>query len=139
MNIHQFLLAVRGRLWVFLSLLVATVVAAIAVTLSLPKTYESTVSILVDARDEQSLNAAGARGSVEDWVAGGLLANLKVISSQSSVISLTYGASSPKFAADVANAFASAYMQTTLQLRTEPSKQAAGWFEEQLGSLRKSF
>ena len=185
MNIHQFLLAVRGRLWVFLSLLVATVLAAVVVTLLMPKTYESTASILVDNRDEQSINGtvasnrdrtgfmqtqldiissipvarrvvqelklaegdqvkaawqqAGARGSVEDWVAGGLLANLKVISSQSSVILLTYGASSPKFAADVANAFANAYMQTTLQLRTEPSKQAAGWFEEQLGALRKSF
>ena len=185
MTIHQFLLAVRGRLWVFLSLLVATVVAAIAVTLSLPKTYEATASILVDARDEQSLNGtvasardrtgfmqtqldiigslqvarrvvqdlklaegeqvkaafqeSGGRGDIVDWVAGGLLANLKVISSQSSVISLTYGASSPKFAADVANAFAKAYMDTTLYLRTEPNKQAAGWFKEQLGSLRKQF
>ena len=185
MNIHQFLLAVRGRLWVFLSLLVATVVASIAVTLSLPKTYEASASILVDARDEQSLNGtvaslrdrtgfmqtqldiigsmqvarrvvedlklaegpqvkaafqeSGGRGDIVDWVAGGLLANLKVISSQSSVITLTYGASSPKFAADVANAFAKAYMDTTLYLRTEPNKQATGWFEEQLASLRKQF
>ena len=35
MNIHQFLLAVRGRLWVFLSLLVATVLAAVVVTLAM--------------------------------------------------------------------------------------------------------
>ena len=33
MNFHQFLLALRGRLWVFLSLLAATVVAAIVVTI----------------------------------------------------------------------------------------------------------
>src|SRR5687767_3034814 len=56
MNVHQFLLAVRGRLWVFMSLLVATTVAAIVVTLMMPKTYEATASILVDSRDEQSLN-----------------------------------------------------------------------------------
>ena len=185
MNIHQFLLAVRGRLWVFLSLLIATVLAAVAVTLSLPKTYEATVSILVDSRDEQSLNGtmpsardrtgfmqtqldilgsmqvakrvvqdlklaegpeveaafreSGGRGSIEEWVASGLLFNLKVHSTQSSVIALTYAAHSPKFAADVANAFAKAYMDTALYLRTEPNKQASGWFEEQLGALRKQF
>lgn len=185
MTIHQFLLAVRGRLWVFLSLLVATVLAAVVVTLLLPKTYEATASILVDNRDEQSINGtmasnrdrtgfmqtqldiissmevarrvvrdlnladspnvkadyaqAGGRGSIEEWVAGGVLAGLKVTSSQSSVISLTYAAGDPKTAADVANAFAKAYMDTTLHLRTEPSKQAAGWFEEQLGGLRKAF
>lgn len=185
MNIHQFLLAVRGRLWVFLSLLVATVLAAVVVTLAMPRTYEATASILVDHRDEQSLNGtlpsnrdrtgfmqtqldiinsiqvarrvvedlklaenprvqaafaeAGGRGSIEEWVAGGLLQGLKVMSSQSSVISLTYGAQDPKTAADIANAFAKAYMDTTLHLRTEPSRQASGWFEEQLGSLRKAF
>src|SRR6187401_1169468 len=185
MNIHQFLLAVRGRLWVFLSLLVATVLAAVVVTLLMPKTYEATASILVDNRDEQSINGtvasardrtgfmqtqldiissmevarrvvrdlkladnpnvkaafaqAGGRGSIEEWVAGGMLAGLKVTSTQSSVISLTYAAGDPGTAADVANAFAKAYMDTTLHLRTEPSKQAAGWFEEQLGGLRKAF
>lgn len=191
MNVHQFLLAVRGRLWVFLSLLVATVAAAAIVTLMMPKTYEATASILVDSRDEQSLNgtmasnrdrtgfmqtqldiinsmevarrvvrelkladspgvkasfaqatgrgAADNSDTLEEWVAGGLLAGLKVVSSQSSVISLTYGSSDPKFAAQVANAFAKAYLDTTLHLRTEPNRQASTWFEEQLGGLRKSF
>lgn len=185
MNVHQFLLAVRGRLWVFLSLLIATVVAAVAVTLLMPRTYEATVSILVDHRDEQSLNGTvpsardrtgfmqtqldiinslevarrvvrdlgmaegeevkrayaerGGRGSVEDWIAEGLLQGLKVASSQSSVISLTYGAQDPDSAAAIANAFAKAYMDTTLHLRTEPNRQASGWFEEQLGALRKAF
>jgi chain length determinant protein EpsF len=185
MNIHQFLLAVRGRLWVFLSLLAATVAAAAIVTLAVPKTYEATTSILVDHRDEQSLNGTmpsardrtgfmqtqldiigslqvarrvvqdlrladspqakaafadtGGRGSIEEWIAGGLLHGLRVNSSQSSVIALTYGARDPKLAADIANAFAKAYMDTSLHLRTEPNRQASGWFEEQLGALRKSF
>ncbi len=186
MNIHQFLLAVRGRFWVFASLLAATVLAAVMVTLLMPKTYEATVSILVDNRDEQSLNGTvpsardrtgfmqtqldilgstqvakrvvqdlrladnpevradfetrgGGRGSLEDWLAGALLQGVKVTSSQSSVISLTYGARDPKFAATVANAFAKAYMDTSLHLRTEPNRQASGWFEEQLKGLRKSF
>lgn len=60
MNIQQFLLALRGRLGVFLSLLGATVAAAIVVTLLLPKTYQATASILVDTRDEQSLHGTVA-------------------------------------------------------------------------------
>ena len=185
MNVHQFLLALRGRFWVFISLLAATVVAAVCVTLLLPKTYEATVSLLVDNRDEQSLQAAaqpvraqvgymqtqidllqsqrvarkvaedlklgespaaqqayrasGAHGDINDWIGGGLLTRLKVDASQSSVMQVSYSAGDPKFAADVANAFAKAYMDVTLKLRTEPSQQAAAWFDTQLKGLRKDF
>ena len=185
MNLHQFLLALRGRLWVFLSLLGATIVAAIIVTLLMPKTYEASVALLVDSRDEQSLagnmpnprdrigfmqtqidiinsmevarrvvadlklaespaakaqwQAQGGRGTLEDWLASGMLSGLKVISTQSSVMTLTYSAQDPKFAAQAANAFAKAYMDMTLHLRVEPTRQAAGWFEEQLKSLRAQF
>ena len=185
MTFQQFLFALRGRFWVFLALLVATVGAAAVVTMILPKSYQATVSLLLDNRDEQSLNgtlpssrerlgymqtqmdiinsqrvarrvvedlrlheADGMReafekskqkGSIEDWLGSGLLADLKVTSSQSSVIQLTYSSEDPKFAADVANAFAKAYMDTTLSLRVEPTKQAATWFDEQLKVLRKDF
>jgi protein tyrosine kinase modulator len=185
MNIHQFFLALRGRLWVFASLLIATVAAAVAVSLLLPKTYEATVSMLVDNREEQSLTGtntpvraqvgymqtqidiiqservarrvvedlkladspaareafqrSGGHGDIEDWIAGGLLTRLKVESSQSSVIQLRYSASDPRFAAKVANAFANAYMEVTLRLRVEPTRQAASWFEDQLKGLRKNF
>ncbi|MEP7068672.1 MAG: chain length determinant protein EpsF [Usitatibacter sp.] len=185
MNFHQFLLALKGRIWVFLAILGATVAAAIGVTLLLPKTYEATVSVLVDNRDEQSLNQqlmparqqlgymqtqvdiiqsqrvakqvvqdlglaegdnvraawvkAGSPGTIEDWVAQGVLTKLKVEVSQSSVIGIMYSASNSKYAAAVANAFAKGYMDTTLNLRVEPTRQAAAWFDEQLKELRKSF
>ncbi len=185
MSFHQFLLALRGRLWVFLAILGATVAAALAVTLLLPKTYEATVSVLVDNRDEQSLNTqlaparqqlgymqtqvdiiqsqrtarevvqdlhlaegdatraawqkAGSPGDIVEWVAQGVLTKLKVEVSQSSVIGISYSASSAKFAAAVANAFAKAYMAVTLNLRVEPTREAAAWFDEQLKELRKAF
>ena len=185
MNFHQFLLALRGRIWLFLAILGATVVAAIGVTLLLPKTYEATVSILVDNRDEQVINnqtqparaqlgymqtqvdilqsprvarqvardlkldqspqvraawqKAGSHGTVEDYIAQGLLSKLKVDVSQSSVVSVMYSANDAKFAAMVANAFAKAYVDTTLNLRVEPTRDAAVWFEGQLKSLRKEF
>ena len=82
---------------------------------------------------------SGARGSIEDWVAGGLLQQLKVDSSQSSVIQLKYTANDSKFSAAVANAFAQAYVDTALKLRVEPTREAANWFSEQLKDLRKAF
>jgi len=81
----------------------------------------------------------GGRGDIRDWIAGGLLADLKVDSSQSSVIMLKYSSDDPKFSADVANAFAKAYVDTVLKLRTEPTAEAATWFEEQLKALRTQF
>ena len=183
MTIKQFLLALRGRLWIFLALLGGTILAAVVVTLLLPKTYVSTVSLFVDNADQQTLagqpqdprqrigymqtqvdliqsprvarkvvedlhladgpNAqaafarSGGKGDVQDWIASNLLLGLKVDTTQSSVITVTYTAGDPKFAAQAANAFAKAYIEVTLALRTEPNKQAAAWFDDQLKSLRK--
>jgi uncharacterized protein involved in exopolysaccharide biosynthesis len=49
---------------------------------------------------------------------------------------VNFGAPSAKFAAEVANGFAKAYLDTVLALRTEPSREAAVWFDEQLKTLR---
>ncbi len=37
----------------------------------------------------------------------------------------------------IANAFAQAYMDTTLELRVDPTRHAATWFDEQLQTLRR--
>jgi chain length determinant protein EpsF len=58
MSLHQFLLALRARFGVFLLVVAATVLAAAAASLILPKSYKATASLLVDARDEQSLSNA---------------------------------------------------------------------------------
>src|SRR5688500_13344155 len=80
---------------------------------------------------------SGSAGRIEDWIGAGLLQKLKVTSSQSSVIQLTYSAGDPEFATRVANAFAKAYMDTTLDLRVGPTKQATVWFDDQLKTLRR--
>src|SRR5438876_912959 len=56
MNIYQFLSALHARFGVFAFLLFVTVLAAAAVSFLLPKTYTATVSLLVDAKEEQSLS-----------------------------------------------------------------------------------
>src|SRR5258708_8765694 len=78
----------------------------------------------------------GGVGSIEDWLGENLLKKLKVETSQSSIIQVSYSSRDPRFSAAVANAFAKAYIDTMLELRVEPTRQAADWFDEQLKSLR---
>ncbi|MGH8746078.1 MAG: Wzz/FepE/Etk N-terminal domain-containing protein, partial [Burkholderiales bacterium] len=56
MSIRQFLLALRARFAVFATVLLATLLAAVGASLLLPKSYKATVSLLVDAKDEQSMS-----------------------------------------------------------------------------------
>jgi chain length determinant protein EpsF len=187
-SIQQFLLALRARFGVFSLALAATVLAATVTSLLLPKSYKATVSLLVDAKDEQSLsnvlrpliapqerlsymqtqmdiitskkvarkvvqdlklgespsvraafqiqNEEEGKGSIEDRLVESLLKRLKVETSQSNVIQASFSAADPGFSASVANGFAKAYIDTMLELRVEPTRQAAAWFDEQLKTLR---
>lgn len=76
------------------------------------------------------------RGTFEDWLATGLLQSLKVETSQSNIINISYTGNDPVSAARIANAFAQTYIDTTLELRVVPTRQAAAWFDEQLKGLR---
>lgn len=186
MNIGIFLLALRARFGVFSLVLVVTVAAAAVVSLVLPKAYRATVSLVADAKEEQSLSTvlhpllqprervsymqtqtdiiksdkvaekvvrdlkladnpvarkafedeAGGAGSIETWLIEKLLEKLKVSTSQSSIIHVSFTSTDPHFAAAVANAFARAYIDATLELRVLPTQQAAAWFDVQLKSLR---
>jgi uncharacterized protein involved in exopolysaccharide biosynthesis len=76
-------------------------------------------------------------GDIRQWLVGALSKKLDVKPSrESSAIDLSYENEDPKFAAALANAFSDAYIQTNLQLKIEPSKRAAEWFNEQVKSLR---
>ena len=78
----------------------------------------------------------GGVGSIEDWIAANLLEKLKVDTSASNVLTIIYSANSPRMAAAVANGFAQAYLDTALELRTEPTREAAEWFQTQMKGLR---
>jgi protein tyrosine kinase modulator len=185
MNPGLFLAALRGRFGVFALVLVATVAAATVVSLLIPKSYRATASLVVDAKEEQSLSNvllpprervgymqtqvdiitsekvarkvvrdlklaenprarekfekdAAGEGSIEDWLIGSLLEWLKVETSQSSIIHVSFSSADARFAALVANGFAKAYTDTMLELRVEPTRHAAAWFDEQLKTLRTS-
>ena len=54
----------------------------------------------------------------------------------SNVIRLTFEGTDPKFATAAVNTFAQAYLDLTVDLRVEPVRQYADWFDERLKSLR---
>jgi len=187
MSPSQFFAALRARFGLFAIALAATVVTATTVSLVMPKVYRATSAVVLDTRQEQSLNNPvnsmflpqerasyiqtqvdiirsenvaqnvverlqlaenvdvqaefadlddGGSGTIEEWLAGQLLQNLDVETSQSAVIAISFAASNPDRAAKVANAFAQAYIDRVLELRVEPTRHAAAWFDDQLTTLR---
>lgn len=86
---------------------------------------------------EEFRDATDGKGDIREWLADALSRKLDVQPSrESSVINVNYEGKDPEFAAALANAFSDAYMQTNLQLKIEPSKRAAEWFNDQIKSLR---
>lgn len=99
------------------------------------------VKLLGFDRNEQAVaqwrEATNGEGSIEVYYANNLMKKLDVKPSrESNVISIGYSAPDPKFAAALANAFARAYIDTTIDLRVEPARQYALWFDERLKGLR---
>jgi chain length determinant protein EpsF len=86
---------------------------------------------------EQFMAAADGKGTVEEWLASLLLKNLDVEPSrESSIISVSFSGTDPQFSAVMANAFAKAYIEISLDLRQAPAKQTADWFDQQIVRLR---
>lgn len=187
MSFNQFLLILKARRWLALSILGVTVLAAVVASLLLPKSYVATTSLVVDQRgadpvtgtyfqtqqtsaeylatqvdiidshnvaakvvDKLKLTDApvvrsdflkdtDGSGSVRDWLADKLLKKLDVTPSRdSSVIAISYTSSDARYAAQLANAFADAYIQTGLELKTEPAKRQAAWYQDQTAQLRQT-
>lgn len=82
-------------------------------------------------------SVAGARGDYLAWLGDKLLTNLKVETArESNVIEISYDSVDPKFSATLANAFAKAYIDSTVQFRTSPAKQYSDFFEERARTAR---
>ncbi len=76
---------------------------------------------------------------IRDWLANRLLGNLDVQPSRdSNVLYVAYKSGNPQMAAQLANAFVQAYIQTNLELKTQPARQTAAWYDAQLGELRNN-
>ena len=83
------------------------------------------------------LEATEGRGTMDGWLAESLQKRLDVRPArESNVINITYKGSEPDEAANVANAFAQAYLDINLALKTEPARIYAEWFDEQTKASR---
>jgi len=78
------------------------------------------------------------RGSIRDWLADELLKELKLEPSrESSLVNIHFRSTDPRRAAAVANAVVQAYASTNLELKVEPARQTAAWFDEQIKGLKR--
>lgn len=184
MTFHQFLLMLRARYQVAVLIFLVTMLAALAVSLLLPKKYTAETAVLVDMRSpdpvagsalpgviapsymatqvdiiggdrvarqvvkvlkldqapgirEKWQEATEGRGELDAWLAGSLQQGLDVRPArESNVINIIYKGSDPELAAQTANAFAQAYLDITLALKTEPARLYAEWFDEQTKTSR---
>jgi chain length determinant protein EpsF len=79
----------------------------------------------------------GGRGDITDWISTKLLKQLVVTPPRdSSVIDISVTWTDPKSAAVLANAFAQAYIDTNIELKVDPAKQYATYFDERSRALR---
>jgi polysaccharide biosynthesis transport protein len=184
MTLHQFLLLLQARWRVALFVPLVAILAALAVSLMLPKKYTAQTAVLVDVRSpdpvagvavsgivapsymatqvdiiagdrvaqrvvkalrmdespvakEQWMSATQGRGTMEAWLVESLQKNLDVRPSrESNVINITFNGNTAESAAEIANAFAQAYLDVNLALKTEPARLYAVWFEEQTKASR---
>ena len=183
MTLHQFLLILKARYRVAVSIFVIAILSALAVSLLLPKKYIAQTAVLVDMHspdpvaaalsgptapsymatqvdiisgdrvaqrvvkvlklDQDPLNktrwleATNGRGSMDVWLAESLQKKLDVRPArESNVINIAYKDTDPESAATIVNAFAQAYLDINLALKTEPARLYAEWFDGQTKSLR---
>lgn len=91
-------------------------------------------SLGLNTNDElraQWLEATDGRGDFEAWIGQILLKNLDIKPSrESNALSVSYTSPDGRFAAALANAFVQAYIDTSVELRTEPARQYNAFFEQ---------
>ena len=80
---------------------------------------------------------SGAATDLTSWLVENLLLAVDAKTARSSnIIRISYGSPDPIRSAEMANAFADAYIQTSLELRVDPARRQVTWYEAQVSQLR---
>jgi len=86
---------------------------------------------------EEWISETGGEGNMMLWLTESLQARLKVRPGRdSNVISISFESPDAAFAATGANAFADSYIETSLEMRVEPARLSADWFQIQTRAAR---
>jgi chain length determinant protein tyrosine kinase EpsG len=88
---------------------------------------------------KQWLESTAGVGSIETWLLQTFLKRVEIRPSrEAGVISISYSAPDPTFAAAVANAYVQAYLETSLALRVDPAKQYSAFFDKRAKEAREA-
>jgi chain length determinant protein EpsF len=184
MTPRQVLAILAARWWLALAVLLLTVAATVAVSVTMFKRYTATASVMLDARSPEQVTggapnsslpggymatqmdliiservgravirvldlggdarlreawqqAGQGRGDFEAWLAEILQKNLTVKPAPvSNIIAISYTSDDPAKAAQFANAYVKAYVDTALDLRMERVRQYGTFFDERAKDLR---
>lgn len=91
------------------------------------------------ALKEQWYREEGGKGLMQVWLADQFKRRIEIMPSrESNVISISYTAPDPRFAAGLANALVKAYMQTAVELRVDPARQYATFFDVRAKEAREA-
>lgn len=94
------------------------------------------IRAMVDARAKEAHDGDGeARPAA--WLAGYVRRNLSVGTEKgNNVMTISLSGEEPELAAGVVNSVAIAYIDTSIELRTDPARRFSTWYQEQLKLLR---
>jgi polysaccharide biosynthesis transport protein len=92
------------------------------------------------AAQAQFESATGGRGTLRDWLADALMTKVDVVPGRdSSVLTINVRGNDPQFVAAVANAFANAYLDVSVQLKIDPMQRASSYMTSQIKTLREQY
>lgn len=96
------------------------------------------LKLIENPQMQEDFATAESTGDIRDWLADLLLKKLDIKPARaSSVMQVDFTSIDPQLAANIANAFADAYIQTNSELQAQPAKLSADWFDSQMASLRE--
>lgn len=89
---------------------------------------------------EQWQDATDGVGSIEQWLTTTVFQKSLDVkpSRESNVVTVSYKAPDPQFAAVLANAFVQAYLETNVEMRVEPAKLYSSFFDQRAKEAREA-
>jgi succinoglycan biosynthesis transport protein ExoP len=85
----------------------------------------------------EAYRESGADTDLNTWLVENVLRSVDAKTARNSnIIRISYTSTDPQTAASMANAFADAYIQTSLELKVDPARRQVTWYEQQVSQLR---
>jgi polysaccharide biosynthesis transport protein len=87
----------------------------------------------------QWMDDTGGQGTITDWLGNSFSKQLTITPGKdSNVVQVSFQAPDANFAASMANAFVQAYLETAIELRTDPARRYSSFFSQQADQARKT-